>query len=133
MVTPVPRMAIGESRTAAASQAIGISDSGFTANGLVLDRDPLGRGADVLTITKDGRVYGKLFHRPGCYGADNGDWHVKIDSRITLKAYDLQIRDKFPKGYWAHDAGPFDTPQKAMTDFARKIETGMQECPEAFE
>lgn len=129
---PSPRQTIGPDRTAAASRAIGVTDGEFTVDGLVLDTDPLGRGADVLDIKRAGRIVGKMIHQPGLYGEDKGDWHYRISSSITLKAYDLQRHAHGPLGVWRCGAGPFDSPQAAMKRFAEKIQIGELECPDAF-
>lgn len=130
---PSPRQTIGPDRTAAASRAIGVTDGEFTVDGLVLDTDPLGRGADVLDIKRAGRIVGRMIHQPGLYGEIMGDWRYKIASSITLKSHEVQGKSHlWPLETWRYDAGPFDCAETALRKFAAAIHTGEMECPEAF-
>lgn len=134
MVKPSPRRQLGPARTEAARKALGVAVDGFVADGLVIDTDPLGRGVDYLTITRDGKALGELTHRPGGYGENAGDWHVTLIRKISMKAYDIQHkRERFPNLAWSYDSGPHNTPETALSQFSRKVAEGVRLCPEAFE
>ena len=129
---PSPRQKLGPDRTAAASKAIGLTDGEFSVTWIVLDADPLGRGADVLDIVRGGKIIGRLIHQPGLYGEDGGDWHYRIATSIALKSHEIQGRARWPAGCWRYDGGPFFSPQAALGRFAEMIYAGERECPDAF-